>query len=72
MNVLRITSRKNGQTFDFEQRGAYLYCNGYQICHGGGYRGRAMYCIKGDLEQATKMCRSWYNQMMRKETLFDF
>jgi len=68
MNVLTIKSRKTGQEFNFEQRGTYLYCNGNQICHGGGYMGSTMGCMRSDKEQALKMCRSWYAQMMRKET----
>ena len=67
MNVLRITSRKTGEIFDFEQRGTYLYCNGYQICHGGCHLGETMFCGKGDIETAERMCRSWYRQYMRKQ-----
>ena len=66
MNVLTINSRKTGETFDFEQRGSYLYCNGYQICHGGRHLGDTMFCTKGDVERAIKMCKSWYRQMQRR------
>lgn len=67
MDLLTIKSRKLGKDFNFEQRGTYLYCNGYQICHGGGYMGSTMSCMRNDKEQALRMCRSWYSQMMRKE-----
>lgn len=65
--LITIKSRKLGTEFNFEQRGTYLYVNGNQICHGGGYMGSTMWCGKGDEAQALKMCRSWYAQMMRKE-----
>lgn len=66
-NLITIKSRKLGTEFNFEQRGGYLYVNGYQICHGGGYMGETMWCAKDDTDRAVKMCRAWYSQMMRKQ-----
>jgi hypothetical protein len=67
MHILTIRSKKLKQDFEFVQKGLYLYCNDYQICHGGGYQGSTMWCAKGDTQMAEKMCRSWYKQMMIRQ-----
>lgn len=66
MQLLTIRSTKLKQTFTFEQRGAYLYCNGAQICKGGGYRGQTLFCSAIGSDRVVKMCRTWYTHMMLK------